>query len=142
MAQVMASATRTVSAAPGRVLAVLRDYGDARRAILTDAYSDYRVENGDDVISYRFKAGGREREYRLRGEVVDGGLVERDELSSYVQRWTVVETATGSTVTLEASWHGAGGIGGFFERLFAPLGLRRIFNEVLDRLATAVQSAE
>jgi hypothetical protein len=49
-----------------------------------------------------------------------------------------METATGSTVTLESSWVGGGGIGGFFERLFAPLGMRKIFNEVLERLSAAL----
>jgi hypothetical protein len=38
-------------------------------------------------------------------------------------------------VTLTATWDGAGGIGGFFEGLFAPLGLKRIYGEVLANLS-------
>jgi hypothetical protein len=143
VARIKAKATRTVPAPPDRVLAVLRDYRDARPRLLPDNYSAYRVEEGGEgpgtVFSYHFSAGGRERDYRLRSEQADGGLAERDELSSFANRWTVVPTATGSTVTLEASWQGGAGIRGFFERTFAPLGLRRIYGEVLDRLAAAVQ---
>jgi hypothetical protein len=124
------------------VLAFLRDYRQARPSILPDNYSRYRVEEGGEgagtVFTYHFKSGPTERDFRLRSEESDGRLVERDELSSYVSTWTVMETATGSTVTLESSWVGGGGIGGFFERLFAPLGMRKIFNEVLERLSAAL----
>ena len=35
---------------------------------------------------------------------------------------------------VRSTWDGAGGIGGFFERTFAPRGLRRLYDGVLDRL--------
>jgi hypothetical protein len=92
------------------------------------------------VIAYHFAAGGRERDYRLRVEASENGLTEVDELSSFVARWTVVALGEGSTVTLEASWQGGSGVGGFFERIFAPLGLRRIYGEVLERLAETVSA--
>ncbi|HKO27041.1 MAG TPA: SRPBCC family protein [Solirubrobacteraceae bacterium] len=143
MPPIVASATRTVSAPSERVLAFLRDYRQARASILPDNYSRYRVEAGGEgsgtVFAYHFKSGPTERDFRMRAEESDGSLVERDELSSYVNTWTVIDTATGSTVTLESTWVGGGGIGGFFERLFAPLGMRKIFGEVLDRLAAALQ---
>jgi len=40
----------------------------------------------------------------------------------------------GATVTVKTTWQGAGGINGFFEKTFAPLGLRRIYDEVLANL--------
>jgi hypothetical protein len=54
-----------------------------------------------------------------------------------VSHWSVAPAldGDGAEVTLESSWHGAGGIGGVFERTFAPLGLRRIYGEMLERLA-------
>jgi hypothetical protein len=139
MAQVLASAARPVSASPERVLEFLRDY-QSRPSILPSQYSDFRVEEGGQEISYHFSSGGRERDFRLRGEPTENGLVERDQLSTFVQTWTVSESATGSTVTVEAAWKGSGGIGGFFERLFAPLSLRRIYGETLDKLAAALQA--
>jgi Polyketide cyclase / dehydrase and lipid transport len=139
MATVTASATRAVDAPPERVLEFLRDYREARPRILPDNYSAYRVESGGHgqgtVIGYHFAAGGRERDYRLAVEENGGGLFERDQLSSFVSRWTVTPEGSGAQVTLEASWQGAGGIGGVFERTFAPLGLRRIYGEMLERLA-------
>lgn len=36
-------------------------------------------------------------------------------------------------------WNGAGGIGGFFEKTFAPKGLGRIYDALLDKLATEVE---
>ena len=140
MASVIARATRRVDAPPERVLAFLSDYRESRPRILTANFSDYRVESGaeGDVIAYRFTAGRREREYRMHAEQSDGALIERDERSTFVSRWTVAADAQGSAVTIESSWEGAGGIPGIFEGLFAPLGLRRIYGEMLDKLAGAL----
>jgi hypothetical protein len=141
MGTVTASATRAVDAPPERVLEFLRDYRASRPRILTDNYSAYRVEQGGHgkgtVIGFHFAAGGRERDYRLAVEEDGAGLSERDQLSSFVSRWEVAPApdGAGAEVTLESSWQGAAGIGGVFERTFAPLGLRRIYAQVLDRLA-------
>lgn len=40
---------------------------------------------------------------------------------------------------MTSTWDGATGIGGFFERTFAPKGLGRIYDLVLDRLAAEVE---
>jgi polyketide cyclase/dehydrase/lipid transport protein len=143
MTRVRATETKTVDASPEQVLEVLRDYREARPRILPDNYSAYRVEQGGSgdgtVIGYHFAAGGRERDYRLRVEEAVGQLRERDELSSFVSTWTVQPAGAGSNVTIESSWEGAGGVGGFFERTFAPKGLRRIYGQMLDRLAGEVR---
>jgi hypothetical protein len=144
MPTVTAHVTRSVDASPERVLEFLRDYREARPRILTGNYSAYRVEQGGQgegtVIGYHFAAGGRERDYRLAVEQDGGGLLERDQLSSFVSRWSIVPDGAGARVTLEASWQGASGIGGVFERTFAPLGLRRIYGEVLDKLAAELSA--
>ena len=131
-------------AAPEQVLGFLRDYREGRERILTDNYSAYRVEQGGKgegtVYAYHFAAGGRERDYRLHVHEHEGGLEERDQMSSFVSTWTVMPSSGGSTVTIEASWDGAGGIGGFFERRFAPAGLRRIYSQILGRLQTELGS--
>lgn len=142
MAKVTARASKHLSAPPERVLELLRDYRDAHQRILTENYSAYRVEQGGTgegtVFAYHFAAGGRERNYQLRVQERDGRLTERDEGSSFVSTWTVVPAGTGAGVTLEASWDGAGGVAGIFEGLFAPLGLRRIYGQILERLAASV----
>ncbi|MBV8712298.1 MAG: SRPBCC family protein [Solirubrobacterales bacterium] len=142
MATVTARASRVLDAPPERVLEFLRDYREGRPKILTDNYTAYRVEQGGHgqgtVIGYHFAAGGRERDYRVNVEEDGAGLVERDQLSSFVSHWSVAPNGSGAEVTLESSWQGASGIGGIFERTFAPMGLRRIYAQVLDRLAAAV----
>jgi Polyketide cyclase / dehydrase and lipid transport len=139
MSRVVARAGGHVEAAPERVLQFLSDYLQSRPRILPESYSGYRVEQGGTgqgtVFSYHFSAGGRERDYRMDVSARAGGLEERDQLSSFVTTWTVAARQAGSEVTLESSWDGAGGVAGFFEARFAPLGLRRIYAQVLARLA-------
>lgn len=56
----------------------------------------------------------------------------RDINSSLVTNWTVAPAVPGCSVTVKTTWtEGGNGVKGFFERVFAPLGLRRIQDEVL-----------
>jgi hypothetical protein len=124
------------------VVEFLRDYRDSRERILTENYTAYRVEQGGTgegtVYAYHFAAGGRERDYRLHVHESPGAIQESDQLSSFVTTWKVDSSPTGSEVTIESSWDGAGGIGGIFEGLFAPMGLRRIYGQVLTKLGAAL----
>jgi Polyketide cyclase / dehydrase and lipid transport len=142
MSRVVARATTQVQAAPDRVVEFLRDYRDSRQRILTENYTAYRVEQGGTgegtVYAYHFAAGGRERDYRLHVHESPGAIQESDQLSSFVTTWKVDSSPTGSEVTIESSWDGAGGIGGVFEGLFAPMGLRRIYGQVLAKLSAAL----
>ena len=53
--------------------------------------------------------------------------------------FTVTPQGERSRVQIRTVWQGAGGIGGFFEKTFAPLGLRKIQGEVLANLKTQVE---
>ncbi len=68
-----------------------------------------------------------------KGEV----LTESDQGSSLITTWTLTPSANNqrTRVQLSSAWEGGKGIGGFFERTFAPMGLRRIYKEMLGRLA-------
>src|SRR5579875_3305903 len=138
MSRVVARASASLPVAPERVLEFLRDYRERRPRILTDNWSAYRVEEGGrgegTVYAYHFTAGGRERDYRMHVSERSGRLEEQDQGSTFVSTWSVEPAAGGSVVTIESSWEGAHGIGGFFERLFAPRGLRRIYTQVLAAL--------
>jgi hypothetical protein len=138
MARVVAKETVQLSAAPERVLEFLREYRESRPRILTSNWTAYRVEKGGKgegtVYEYHFTAGGRERDYRLHVSERAGRLEEQDQGSSFVSTWSVEPAPGGSTVTIESSWEGATGIGGFFEGRFAPRGLRRIYAQVLAAL--------
>lgn len=141
MAQVTATAERTIDAPPAQVAAALADYQTVRPRILTEHFSDYRVEP-DGQVHWRLQATSK----RVREQLVDvstpaeGTVVERDANSSMVTTWTVTPAGNGSTVAVVSTWNGAGGIGGFFERTFAPKGLRRIYDGVLANLDGAVRS--
>ncbi|WP_242472952.1 SRPBCC family protein [Blastococcus sp. TML/M2B] len=78
---------------------------------------------------------------RVRDQLLDvtepapGTLVETDRNSSMVTTWTVLAADTGvTTVRVRTTWNGAGGIGGFFERTFAPKGLARVYSDLIARL--------
>ncbi len=89
---------------------------------------------------HRFKvtAGGRVREYVMRVDEPQPGSVitETDQNSSLVTTFTVTPAGEGCVVRIETAWNGAGGIGGFFERTFAPRVMRRMYADELTRLDT------
>jgi hypothetical protein len=57
-----------------------------------------------------------------------------------VTNWTVAPAGPGSRVTVKTTWNGAGGVKGFLEKTFAPLGLKKIQSEVLTNLKSELES--
>ncbi|WP_232666232.1 SRPBCC family protein [Pseudonocardia sp. TRM90224] len=146
MAIVTARAERTITAPADKVRAALADYTEVRPKILTDNYRDYRVESGGNGAGTTVHWLLQATKKRVRDQLVEvsvpaeGRIVERDTNSSMVTAWTVTPAGDDrSTVTVETSWNGAGGIGGFFERTFAPKGLQRIHDGVLANLDAALR---
>jgi len=45
--------------------------------------------------------------------------------------WTVAPEGPGSSATVKATWTGACGMKGFFEKTFAPQGLKKVQSQVL-----------
>jgi hypothetical protein len=64
-------------------------------------------------------------------------LQESDTNSSLVTTWTITPAANDqqTRVQITSDWEGGKGVGGFFEKTFAPLGLKRIYTEILGKLA-------
>jgi hypothetical protein len=141
MSQVVATAERIVRAPAERVLTALADYAGTRPRLLPEQFSDYRVESGGQGdgtrVHWRFAATSKRVRDQLMTVTQPGPdmLVESDANSSMVTTWTVQPADAGvTTVQVRTTWNGAGGIGGFFERTFAPKGMRRVYDEILDRL--------
>ncbi len=145
MSEVVATTERPLPASADRVRGALADYAGTRPRILPGQFSEYRVESGGHgagtLVHWRFAATSK----RVRDQLIDvtepalGTLVETDRNSSMVTTWTVLAEGTGgSTVKVRTTWDGAGGIGGFFERTFAPKGLARIHDALLERLERSV----
>jgi hypothetical protein len=139
MGQVSASSTVLIEAAPDAVLAAVADYQTVRPKILSSHYSNYSVLEGGQgagtVVAWKLQATeSRSRDIKANVDVAGKTVIEKDANSTLVTNWTVAPAGTGSTVTVKTSWTGAGGVKGFFEKTFAPLGLRKIQDEVLGNL--------
>jgi hypothetical protein len=148
MATVRATAEAHVDAPAAAAYAVLADLGGRHRRILPPAFSDYEVEAGGDgagtVVRYSFTAGGRTRRYRMQVAEPEPGrvLTESDTESSLVTTFTVEPEGSGCRVRIETTWEGARGVGGFFERRFAPPALRRVYGEELANLQALLASGD
>ena len=140
MPQVIATTRRTIEAPPEQVLAAISDYREVRPRILTEHYRDYAVDEGGQgagtVAHWILQATSkRQRDQTVDVDAPARGVVERDRNSSMVTTWKVEPAGDErSTVVVDARWNGATGVGGFFERLFAPRGLQRIHEGVLANL--------
>ncbi|SDC52309.1 SRPBCC family protein [Streptomyces prasinopilosus] len=146
MAQVEATTERIVAADAETVFDALADYSGTRGRVLPEQYSEYEVREGGDgegsLVHWKLQATSK----RVRDCLVevtepsDGELVEKDRNSSMVTTWRVTPAGEGrSRVVVTTTWTGAGGIGGFFERTFAPKGLARIHDALLANLAAEVE---
>lgn len=137
--KVTASTSKTIAQAPDRVLAALADYETVRPRILPEQYRDYAVVEGGQgsgtVVQWILQATSkRSRNMKMSVTVEGMQIVERDANSSLVTTWTVAPSGSGSEVTVLTEWDGAGGIGGFFEKIFAPRGLNAIQAQTLTNL--------
>ena len=110
------------------------------RQILPEGFSDFEVLEGGvgagTLHSFKVSAGGRVREYVMRVDEPEPGRVitETDQNSSLVTTFTVTPEGERCVVRIQTQWNGAGGIGGFFERTFAPRVMRRMYADELSRL--------
>jgi hypothetical protein len=145
MAQVTATAEKTVPAPAEAVIAAVADYATTRPRILTEQYTDYAVLSGGqgDGTSATWKLHATKKRTRhVKASVTQptpDTVVESDANSSMVTTWRVSPAGEGaSQVSITTTWNGAGGIGGFFEKTFAPKGLARIYDGVLENLSRAV----
>lgn len=141
MGTIRVVAEGSVAAPADAVYEYLAGYRAHRPQFLPDAFSNWSVEDGGTgagtVARYTVTAGGRSRAYRVAVSEPDPGrvLVESDTGSSLVTTYTVEPAGPESSrVKVETTWQGAAGIGGFFERRFAPVALRRIYAEALVKL--------
>jgi polyketide cyclase/dehydrase/lipid transport protein len=140
VAPINVSAEREVGAPAAAVYGYIADHREHHPRFLPDAFSDFEVEAGGTgagtITCFKVTAGGRTREYRMEVAEPEPGRVmtESDTRSSLVTTWTVTPEGAGARVRIATTWEGAGGIGGFFERLFAPRVMRGIYADELERL--------
>ena len=150
MSHIHVRTERTINAKTETVYETLADYRWKHPQILTSNFLDYTVGKGGQgagtEIHYRLRAARRERAYTMRIEEPLKGLAitERDLNSSLVTTWTLTPLGNGerTKVRIDSEWEGGMGVGGFFERTFAPLGLKNIYGEILSNLARLVEGPQ
>src|SRR6266851_3275120 len=140
MATILVSAEHTVDAPADAVYSYLSDMREHHPRFLPPAFSDFQVESGGvgagTITRFTVRAGGRTRQYRMQVAEPEPGrvLTESDTSSSLVTKTTVTPQGGASLVQISTTWEGAAGIGGFFERVFAPRVMRGIYADELERL--------
>jgi len=145
MGQVSAASTILINVEPEATLAAVADYQKTRPKILSAQYSEYEVLQGGQgagtVAKWKLQATeSRVRDVQVDVDVAGHTVIEKDANSSMVINWTVAPAGPGSSVTVKTTWTGAGGVKGFFEKTFAPLGLKRIQSQVLTNLKKELES--
>jgi uncharacterized membrane protein len=140
MAKIVVCAERVIDAPADAVYRYVADMRDHHPHFLPPAFSDFQVESGGvgagTVTRFKVTAGGRTREYRMRVDEPEPGrvLTESDTGSSLVTTTAVSPRDGASLVRISTAWDGAGGIGGVFERMFAPRVMQAIYADGLERL--------
>ena len=136
----MVSAEGTVDAPADTVYRYIADMRDHHPHFLPPAFSGFSVESGGvgagTITRFTVTAGGRARQYRMQVAEPEPGriLTESDTGSSLVTTTTVSPQGEASLVQIRTAWDGAGGIGGVFERVFAPRVMHAIYADELRRL--------
>ena len=140
MSEVYVIVERLVGAPAERVYELIADHREHHPKFLPDNFSNFVIERGGigagTITTFTVSAGSRSRNYRMRVDEPEPGRVmtESDTTSSLITTWTVTPAGDTSHVRIETRWEGAKGVPGFFERLFAPPAMRRIYNDELRRL--------
>jgi hypothetical protein len=140
MGEVRVAKEGGVGAPADVVYGLIADMREHHPRFLPPAFSDFVVETGGvgagTTTRFKVSAGGRTRSYHMRVDEPEPGrvLTETDLASSLVTTFTVTPAGNASRVRIETVWDGAGGVGGFFERLFAPRVLERLYGDELERL--------
>jgi hypothetical protein len=140
VSEVYVMAEGRVAAPADRVYELIADFRGHHPKFLPSNFSNFEIERGGvgagTIALFTLTAGSRSRNFRMRVDEPDPGrvLTESDTTSSLVTTWTVTPDGDQTRVRIETRWDGAPGVAGFFERLFAPAAMRRIYNDELRRL--------
>jgi hypothetical protein len=148
MGTLRVAAEGIVGASAQTVYGYLADMRAHHPRFLPPAFTNFAVESGGvgagTVVRFTMTAGRRTREYRMTIDEPQPGrvLTESDTNSSLVTTFTVTPEGERSRVEISTEWNGAGGVGGFFERTFAPRVMGRLYADELARLDEYARSQQ
>lgn len=142
MEMLYASYESRVPAPAAEVYDAIADYLDRHPRILPAAFTELVIEKGGvgagTVLRYALRLGGRTRTGRMRvDEPAPGRVITETDLDTgAVTTFTVTsEGRDDCRVSIDTTWRSAAGVAGFFERLFAPGMLRKLYAEEVAKLA-------
>lgn len=150
MGKVQARNEATIAAPANVVADTLANY-QIRPELQPENYSAFRVVAGGmgqgTIAAWNLQAT-KKRSRDVEAVVTETGdkntewtLSEADKNSTMVTTYTVrAQGASSCTLIVDTQWDGATGIGGFFERTFAPGGLKKIQQEQIEALRARVAS--
>ncbi|HEX4108532.1 MAG TPA: SRPBCC family protein [Solirubrobacteraceae bacterium] len=132
-----------IAAPAEKVIGALGDYTGVREKINPVAIKDFEVVEGGTGAGTRYTArlvARRERDLDMTATAPTPLTLEETDANSSLQTtYTVTERGAGAShVTIRTTWSGATGFSGLMERTFAPIGLKPIYQEMLERLSFAV----
>lgn len=136
-----AEAERSIDAPAPAVYRLIADFENHHPRFLPPAFSDFGVEQGGvgagTVHHVTIKLAGQSQTYRMRVDEPHPGrvLTETEIDGPTVTTYTVDPDGAGCRVRLETEWAGATGLAGLFDRLLGPRLARRLYDDLLERLA-------
>ena len=138
MGKIIVEAESAIGAPPELTYRLIAD-DNHHRQFLPESITNFKTLEGGvgrgTVHSFTLTAGKRVREYVMRVDEPEPGVItETDEGSSLVTSFTVIQEGATCRVRIRTEWDGAGGVGGFFERKFAPKVLQEMYAEELAKL--------
>lgn len=128
------------------VYRLIADFENHHPRFLPPAFSDFGIEQGGvgagTVHHVTIKAAGQSQTYRMRVDEPDPGrvLTETEIDGPALTTYTVDPDDGGSRVRLVTEWETAGGLAGLADRLLGPRLVRRLYNDLLERLAQYAQA--
>lgn len=151
MGRVTASNTIVIDAPVASVTEAISDYARVRPRVQPEQFTAYRLLEGGQghgtVAAWNLRATSKrsrdvEAVITVDEAAAHWSLVEKDQNSSMATTYTVRESTGGALVEMTTSWDGAGGMGGIFERIFAPAGLKKIQHQLLTNLKEDVEGRD
>ena len=115
------------------------DFVNHHPNFLPPSFGNVQIESGGYGAGtvYRFtqRSAGQTRAFKMVVTEPDPGriLIEQDQLSDLKTTFTFTPVGQQTRITLETDWESAGGLSGVLEAWFAPMLMRGLYRDELNR---------
>ena len=139
MANLYVRSERLVRQSSDFVHHLFADFVNHHPKFLPPSFGNLNIESGGygagTVYTFTQRSAGRTRAFKMRVTEPDPGriLIEHDQLSNLKTTFTFTPVGQQTRITLETVWESAGGLSGMLEAWFAPMLMRGLYRDELDR---------